>query len=213
MFRTKAVVLGTGGHAKVIVDILEQSGQIEIAGFTSAETDGQEFLGYPILGTDEFLPQAYEGLIRHAFSALGANLARKQTMQVLDSIGFELINAISPQSVISPNAKLGRGIAVMPGAVINAGAEIGDGAIINTGALIDHDCRIGKFVHVAPGCALAGCVHIGDGAFLGVGARIVPGVRIGAWSIVGAGGVVIRDLEEEVTAVGVPVKVIKRNSN
>jgi UDP-perosamine 4-acetyltransferase len=102
---------------------------------------------------------------------------------------------------------MGRGVVVMAGAVVNACATIGDLAIINTGATVDHDCVIGRAVHVAPQCGLAGCVTVGDGAMLGVGTKVIPGIRIGADATVGAGSVVVRNINDAALAMGVPAKV------
>ena len=97
----------------------------------------------------------------------------------------------------------------MAGVIINADSEIGDLAIINTGATVDHDCRVSEGVHIAPQCAIAGTVVIGRMSFLGIGTRVIPGVGIGSNVTVGAGGVVIGDIPDNVTAVGVPARIIK----
>lgn len=204
--RERVVVLGAGGHAKVVIEILEEQEQFEIAGCVSGEPGG-EVLGVPIVGDDRILPALYAEGVRKAFVAIGENRARRNAMACAAAEGFELINAVSQHSVISPRAQLGRGITVMPGAVVNVMSCIGDGAIVNTGATIDHDCDIGPWAHVAPGANLAGGVTIGEGVFLGMGSRVLPCVSVGPWTTVGAGAVVIADLPGGVTAVGVPAVV------
>lgn len=208
--KPRVVLIGGGGHARVILDILTGGGEYEIAGFTSVETDEKTstLFACPRLGTDAILPELYASGIRHAFVAIGDNHRRKQAGAQL--VAFELVNAISPHAIISRHVTLGKGIAVMAGAVINAGTEVGDGAIINTNSSVDHDCVVGAFAHVAPGAALAGGVKIGEEVLIGIGARVIPGVTIGARSVVGAGAAVIGDLPARVLAAGVPAQVKKK---
>jgi UDP-perosamine 4-acetyltransferase len=202
------VVIGSGGHAKVVVDILEEIDDFEIAGCTTADPV-PDLLGYPVLGGDDVLPDILQKGVRHAFVAIGQNgLRRKLTRHVVD-LGFSLINVVSPRATLSRRVKLEMGIVIMPGAIINAGAWIGEGAIINTGAIVDHDCGVGSYVHIAPGVFVAGTVSIGTGAFLGIGSRVIPGIAIGCRATIGAGAVVVRDVPDGVTAVGVPARVIK----
>lgn len=98
---------------------------------------------------------------------------------------------------------------MLAGVVVQAQATLGRHVIANTGCSIDHDCAVGDYVHLAPGSRLAGGVHLGEGSFLGTKASAIPGINVGEWSIVGAGAVVSRSLSANVTAVGVPAKVIK----
>lgn len=175
----RALIVGSGGHAKVIADILESGRAYAIAGFTSLATDEQLF-DYPRLGDDTELDYIFAAGIRHAFVAIGANRPRSRLIDAVRAAGFDLVNVVSPHAAVSRRARLGRGVAVMPGAVINADAEIADGAIVNTGATADHDCRIGPCFHIAPGVHVAGAVSIGEGAFLGVGCVVTPGIQIGA---------------------------------
>jgi UDP-perosamine 4-acetyltransferase len=201
------VLVGGGGHAKVILDLLRAAGQHEIAGCASLDPNAMRDLGIPVLGDDSRLPAIYASGVRRAFVAIGDNRRRWRLSEELAAMGFELVNAVSPNAVLSPSVRLGAGVAVMAGVVINACSRIGNGCIINTGATVDHDCIIGNWAHIAPGANLAGCVTVGEGAFLGIGSRAIPKVSIGEWATVGAGGVVVRDLPAGVTAIGVPAKV------
>ena len=205
----QVVLIGTGGHAKVIIEMFEESGQFELIGCTSLAGGPSDLLGVPVLGNDAVLPQIYTSGVHNAFVALGDNRTRWTAMRRIAKTGFQFVNALSPRACISRRAELGVGIAVMPGAVVNVLSRIGDGAIVNTGATVDHDCRIESCAHVGPGANLAGCVSVGEGAFLGVGTRVIPGISIGSWTMVGAGGVVIRDLPSHVTAVGMPAEILK----
>jgi UDP-perosamine 4-acetyltransferase len=204
------VIVGAGGHAKVIIDILQKSNRFNIVGATvdlKYNANSSDVLGIKIIGDDKKLPILYANGIENVFVAIGDNKLRAKLIQDVTNIGFNLVNAVSPYSCISDHAKLGNGIAVMAGAVINANAEIGNGVIINTGATVDHDCVLGDWCHVAPGCNLAGGVVVGNGSFLGVGTAIIPSVQIGRWSTIGAGSVVVKDIPDECLAFGSPAKV------
>lgn len=204
------IIVGAGGHAKVIIDILQSNQHYQVIGCTTAEVSKKSVLGVDVIGDDSILPLQFEKGTKYAFVAIGDNAKRQAMAQNLLQIGFELINVLSPQAVLSPSVKLGRGIAIMPGAVVNACASIGDNAIINTCASVDHDCIIEPDVHIGPGVHLAGCVYVCQGAFLGVGSSVIPNIKVGRWSTVGAGSVVIRNTLDSLTVVGVPAKEIKQ---
>lgn len=204
----KLVIIGAGPHSKVILDIFLQMKEYEVVGLTDPTIEGY-VLGYPILGTDEILQDLKQQGIECAFVALGNNKIRKRVFCIAESLGFKMVNAISPRASISEFAKLSEGIAVMPGAIINACASIGKGTIINTNASIDHDCQIDAFAHIAPGCAISGSTYIGEETLLGTGSRVIDKIHIGNKVIVGAGSVVIRNLDSNCKVVGVPAKIIK----
>lgn len=206
----RVVVIGGGGHAKVLVDIIEQSADIEIVGFVSTD-EHEKLYGYPRLGNDDVLPAVFDSGVRSALVAIGDNRRRKLWIDTLRKRGFRLISAISPAAVVSKHVRVGDGIALLPGAVVNADADLGDGVIVNTNASIDHDCVVGKCVHVAPGANVAGCVRVEEGVLLGTGSSVIPGVTIGSWTIVGAGAAVVSDLPANVVAVGVPAVPSKAN--
>ena len=201
------VIIGSGGHAKVVIELVRAEGKYQIKGCTGLGESGFVLGDVPILGNDSVLPAMLANGAKKAFVAIGDNHLRLRLLAQVSEMGFELINAVSPNAVVSPSATLGRGIAIMAGAIINASAQIGDGAIINTNAGVDHDCRIGSGAHIGPGSALAGNVEIGCASFLGAGTCVVPGVRIGSRAIVGAGSVVVRDIPDDVTAMGVPARI------
>lgn len=205
--RERAVVLGGGGHARVVLDILDCSDDVEIAGFTTPDARPDTLNGYGCLGTDSVLDALFDSGICTAFVAIGSNKHRKACLELVALRGFRLVNAISPRAVVSKYACLGRGIAIMPGAVINAGAQLGDGVIVNTNASVDHDCVIGACSHIGPGATVAGCVRVGEGSFLGSGSSVIPRINVGLWTTVGAGSVVVKDLPDHVVAFGVPATI------
>lgn len=205
----RLVLVGGGGHAKVILEILRAaSPPWDIVGIVDASPDHRGVLGVRVLGDDSVLPSLRADGVDAAFVAIGENGLRQNLAVSVRDLGFELVNAISPAATLSPSAKLGRGVAIMAGAVINAEAEIGDLSIINTGALVDHDVQVGEAAHIAPGCAIAGNVAIGERALIGVGARLLPGITIGEDATIGGGACVTQDIAARATAVGIPARVI-----
>jgi len=206
---TPVVLLGAGGHAKVVIELIRAEGAYEVAALLDADTTPRQVLGLPVIGDDDRLEELRRQGLTHAFVALGGNALRLKVARKAQALGFTLVNAISPAAAVSPTARLGVGVAVMAGAVINAEARVDDLAIVNTGARIDHDCILGESCHVAPGAALAGCVEVGRLAFLGVGTAAIPGVRIGEAATVGAGACVVKDIPPGVLALGTPARIVR----
>lgn len=205
----KVAIVGAGGHAKVVIEIIRSQGIHEVVACTDMDPSPRQVLGVPVVGSDECLPSLLNQGIRCIFIALGDNALRLRLGRQVESLGFDLINAVSPSAVVSASARIGRGVAVMAGVVINVDADIQDFAIVNTRASIDHDCQIGEAAHVGPGTTLAGRVQVGRLAFIGTGSSAIPGTTIGNGAIVGAGSVVIRDIPDCAFAYGCPAKVIR----
>lgn len=201
------MVVGGGGHARVILDILSDAADLEIAGFTSMDRQPETLWGYRCLGGDEVLDGLLTSGVRHGLVAVGSNRRRSECLQLLREKGFRLVNAISRAAFISAHAKLGLSVALMPGAVVNAGAQLDDGVIVNTNASVDHDCVVGPCAHIGPGVSLAGGVRVGEGAFVGAGSTVVPNIEIGAWATIGAGSLVIRNVADGALVMGVPAKL------
>ena len=206
------IVLGAGGHAKVVIATLQAAGFTVAAVFDDDETKrSSTLLGVTVKGAlSEFASSSY----RHAVVAVGNNATRMRLAERLQnqSPNVEWITAVHPQTSVHPSVKLGAGTVVFAGAVIQPDTLIGAHTIINTGATIDHDCFIGDFAHIAPGAHLAGDVRIARGAFIGIGAAVIPGRQVGEWAMVGAGATVISDIPAGATAVGVPARVLCREA-
>jgi sugar O-acyltransferase (sialic acid O-acetyltransferase NeuD family) len=205
----KIVVLGASGHGQVVADILFQmwtkGREMEIVGFLDddASLHGTRVLGLPVLGPLADLPAVPHECV---ILGIGDNAARAKVFADLKAARKHFVTAIHPSAVLAPDVVVGLGAVLCAGSVANPGARIGENAILNTCASIDHHCVLEAGVHVAPGAHLAGNVHVGEGALVGVGSCAVPGVRIGAWSVVGAGAAVTRDVPERATVAGVPAK-------
>jgi UDP-perosamine 4-acetyltransferase len=197
------VVLGAGGHAKVVVATLLAAGS-EVSGVFADDWQerGEELLGVPVRGP---LRAALDAGVRGAVIAVGDNAARKR---IAGELELPWATAVHPWACVERDVVLGPGTVVFAGAVIQPGSQIGAHVIVNTGARIDHDARIGDFSHVAPGCTLAGNVELRSGVFLGAGSTVVPGSRLGAWSTVGAGAAVVEEVAAGAIVVGVPARVI-----
>jgi sugar O-acyltransferase (sialic acid O-acetyltransferase NeuD family) len=207
------LLIGAGGHCRVILDMLLQSGEYSVAGLIDQkDRAGQEVLGVSVIGTDQDLPQLFKKGIRHCFMAVGSvgdPGLRVKLAALAGEAGFIFPNLIHPSAVISSRAELGQGNFIAPGAIMNVNARIGDHCIVNTGAIIDHDCRLGDFVHVAPGAVLSGGVIVGNSTHIGTGSAVVQDTRIGAGTVIGAGSVVTGDISGGVVAYGNPCKEIR----
>jgi sugar O-acyltransferase (sialic acid O-acetyltransferase NeuD family) len=211
----KLLIIGGGGHAKVVADVAIAQACYESIVFVDDQYPTlARVLDFPVLGTSSQLAEivARED-ITSVFIAIGNNKKRFALLQQCQSLGLNLPNLIHPSAVISRFAKLGNGILVMPNAVINCAAVINDGCIINTAAIIEHDCTLESAVHVSPNAALAGKVYIGQCSWIGIGAAIKEQVNVGQNVIVGAGSVVINDLSDNQIVVGVPAKLVKYTQN
>jgi UDP-perosamine 4-acetyltransferase len=205
------VLVGAGGHGRVVLDILRTAGIHSPIGFIDADPElgGKSVGGLPVLGQINLLPKLRSQKVKCAIISIGDNHARRSYAKKLLDYGFDLVNVIHPGSRISSTARLGRNIVVAAGAVISTDAVIGDSVIVNTSAVVDHECQIGEAVHICPGAILAGRIRVGDETFLGLGCNIIQCLNIGAGATVGAGAVVIRDVPDGATVVGVPAKVIR----
>lgn len=202
----KIVIIGAGGHAKVVADCINSAGHYTILGCLSADRD--QIGGLNVIGGDELIPKLIAEGQRIFFVAIGDNNIRSRVMAKLQSMGAMMPVVRHPSSVVSTSANIEAGSVVMPGAVINSDVSIGFGCIVNTLSGIDHDCVLSDCVHVGPGSAVAGSVRIGSMTFIGAGSTIIPGIEIGSRCIVGAGSVVIRDIPSLTKSLGVPARTI-----
>jgi acetyltransferase EpsM len=208
----KIVVIGRGGHSKVISELILSNRENDIVGFLDDKYSVEEVIEYTYCGPIS----SVKGLIRKSpdikfVIAVGDNKTRKSIAQRLNLSDEHYVSIIHKSAVISPTAQIGYGAVIMPNSVINADSKIGNHTIINTGSVIEHDSIVENFSHVCPGAILTGTVHIGEGVTIGAGSTIIPNISIGEWTILGAGATVITDIPSYCTAVGIPAKIKKVN--
>ena len=197
------VIIGAGGHGRVVADIAQKLNRYEQIVFLD-DGEEKESMGFPIVGkTTEANNYVNEADI---FVAIGNCKIRKDFTERLISMGANVPTLIHPSAVIGACVEIGAGTAIMAGAVINPCAKLGKGVIVNTCSSIDHDCVVGDYCHVAVGAHVAGTVRFGDRVFLGAGATVKNNVNVCADCVVGAGAVVVKDITESGTYIGVPAK-------
>ncbi len=205
------IILGAGGHGRVVLDIIQQARNHKPVGFldNNKALHGRRVDGLPVLGGLERLPDLRGRGIAAATIAIGDNGVRRAMADALEQSGFQLVNAIHPSAQLAGNVTIGKGVVVSAGALVCAHCQIGDYAILNTGCIVDHESMIGTAAHVCPGVRLAGHVTVESGAFLGIGATVIQNIRIGFEAIVGAGSVVVNNVDPMTTVIGVPARVTK----
>ncbi|MFN8220155.1 MAG: acetyltransferase [Fimbriimonadales bacterium] len=196
----EVVVLGAGGHAKVVISALRAAGQVPVGVFD----DRRELWGHSVLGVSVLGPVVEAASKEHpAIIAIGDNAVRER---LADALALEWIAVVHPHAWVDPTAHLGEGTVVFAGAVVQPDVKIGRHAIVNTSASVDHDGQIGEFAQIAPGAHLGGNVVLRQGAFVGLGASVIQGMEIGEWSIVGAGATVVGDVPPRTTVLGTPAR-------
>lgn len=201
----EVIIIGAGGHGKVIADTVRRSGDT-VLGFLDDNLSLPPLVcGIPVLGTvDDYkkFPDAW------FIAGTGRASIRQKVAGLLQ--GVKWYTAIHPSAVISDmETEIGEGTVILANCVVNPCVKIGKHAIINTGATVDHEARIGDFCHVAVGARLAGAVTVGEGSWIGIGASVSNNISICGDCMIGAGAVVVRSIEEPGTYVGVPVRKIK----
>lgn len=206
--KRKIVVIGGGGHAKVLISVLKKC-SYHVVGYTDSQDRG-DILGVRYLGSDVILREMVQRKSRPeviiGIGKVDSSASRLRLQRDVRKLGFKVPVICSPKAVINEDVVLGEGTVVFDGAVINSGTRIGEGCIVNTNSTVEHDCRIGDDVHIGPGAAVSGGVEIGNHSMIGVGASIRQGVTIASQSLIGAGATVIRNIPAPGTYVGTPAR-------
>jgi len=206
------LILGGGGHAKVLISVLKKAGW-QVIGYLDKHDYGT-VLGVSCLGNDDMLPELR---IRHPYcrAAIGVGKidagsdSRLLLLNWLEELGFELPPIVSPQAVINEDVHLGAGTVVFDGVVVNSGSVAKRACILNSNCTIEHDCHLDDNVHIAPGATLSGAVHLGDHCMVGTGTNIIQGVQVAAGCLIGAGATVVNHLAEPGTYIGNPARKLR----
>lgn len=189
------VLFGTGGHAKVVAEIVAMQGLHRVVGLVSEDGVNGDFInGIDVIASNQnFKEKLPSRGVQGAIIALGLN---KHRIRLAELIGdsLEFVTAIHPAATVSPQASLQPGSVVMAGAIINPGTKIGAHCIVNTASSIDHDCQIGDYTHICPGAVMAGHVTIGVRCLLGTGSVTIDHISIGDDAMVAAGSTIRKNL-------------------
>lgn len=203
------VVLGGGGHARVVISLIRKLPDLQLLGYIDPRP-GPALLGAPYLGGDDELPRllaehsgcgAALGIGNTAISSLRLQIAERLLKQ-----GFALPPLVSPVATVNEGVELGAGTVVCDGAIVATGTQVGVACILNTGCVVDHDCRVGDGVHIAPRAVLSGGVELGELSMVGTGAVVIQSRKIAAGCFVAAGATVTRDLPESGLYAGTPAR-------
>ena len=214
----KIVILGTGGHARMVAtlihDMAAHGHEVSIAGYSVpvGELDQRrDPIGGKVLGEDTILPElARNGTATHFAigrgSVLGGETDRPRLFDLAVAAGLEPASVWHHTATVFPTATLGGGAVLMAGSIVCADVVLGPNVIVNTNSSVDHDGKIGAHTHISAGVTLAGTVTVGSNCFIGVGSTISHSIVIGDDVTVGAGAMVIRDVESGRIVKGVPAK-------
>lgn len=205
----KLIIIGAGGYAKSVLDSVNMD-IYEIVGFVDEFSAKEKHLGYPILAKD--VTELENNLDFVYFIAIGDNKKRKIWYDKIKKYNLRLINIIDKTAIVSPRAILGEGCFIGKFAIVNSKAQIGNNCIVNTRALVEHGCFVSDHANLSTNTVINGDVQVGTGSFIGSCSVTIGQLKIGKWSTVGAGAVVIRNVADEVTVVGVPAKEINKGA-
>ncbi|OAM92779.1 UDP-perosamine 4-acetyltransferase [Pelosinus fermentans] len=207
------IIIGAGGHAKVLIDILKMN-DAKVIGMTDENIINSNFdiMNVPIIGNDNVILDysTQEISLVNGVGSIGSTKRRQHLFEKFKDGGYSFHNTVHVSAILAKDISYGEGIQIMAGAVIQPGCKLGSNIIINTRASIDHDCIIHDHVHIAPGVTISGGVVIGEGAHIGTGAVVIQGIKIGKNGIVGAGAVVIKDVADNQLVVGIPAKAVEK---
>jgi len=196
-------IIGAGGHGKVAIRAAQLCGTEVVAVFDDAsEKHGTTLLGAPVVGN---VPSILQMRSLPTLIAIGDNHTR---LRLASQFALDWVSVVHPKAIVDCYAEVGVGVLILAGAVIQTLATVCDHAIINDNATVEHDCRIARGAHVSCNSCLAGGAQLGEGSLIGMGASVLPGIQVGDGAIVGAGAVVTKNLDEHVTAFGVPAQVL-----
>ena len=208
------LIIGASGHGSVVLDCIEREGKYNVLGFIdSFKEKGTKQNGYEILGSEYDLPyfiemfNLYGGIV-----AVGDNWTRKSVVDRISGIApnFKFITSIHPNAIIGKDVRIGTGSIIMPGAVVNTNSNMGDFCILNTNASLGHDGNMEDFSSMASGVIAGGGFHLGKFSAVCLGAHIIENIRVKEHSVIGAGSLVLKDVQGYVLAYGSPARIVRK---
>jgi sugar O-acyltransferase (sialic acid O-acetyltransferase NeuD family) len=202
----RIVILGAGGHARVVLAALRACGEIVHGCLARDRPDGSWPGDVPWLGTDDMLNGLSRSnvLLANGIGSVADCGPRRAVFETAQAAGFRFLTLRHPRVIIENDVVLSEGAQVMAGAILQTGVRIGANAVVNTGVVVDHDSVIGDHAHLASGSRLSGGVTVGPSAHIGAGATVIQGIVIGSGAVVGAGAVVLSDVAAKARVAGVP---------
>tara|TARA_B110000495_G_C22986362_1_gene580352 strand:- start:920 stop:1558 length:639 start_codon:yes stop_codon:yes gene_type:complete len=208
--KEKVIIIGSGGHAKIILDIIELENKYEIFGVVTNDKI-ENFYGYKVLGNDQILHEVKESGIWNVAIGIGGftdNLLRERIFNKMIYLGFNVVNAIHPSAIISKTAELGKGVVLFAGVIINSEVKIFDNCIVATGSSIDHETTIENHCLISAGVTIGANVLIRKNVLCALGVKVISQIEIGEEILIGAGAVVVKSIYEKGCYLGVPARKI-----
>lgn len=200
----RLLILGAGGFAKEVADLVLSTGH-EIAGFYEEAETGRDRPPHDAPLFHRIPDSGYDGMV----VGVGDTALRRRFYEGY-SADHRFPVLIHPSACVSSFARVGDASLIMQGCVVNADAHVGENVLLNVGCCVAHDCRVGDHAHLAPAVMLGGWAHVGVGALCGTATAVLPRQQVGAWSVCGAGSVVVADVPDGVVALGVPARVERK---
>lgn len=207
----RLLLVGGGGHCKSVLDCVRLAGGYACIGIVDMQPVALSGACY--VGRDEDLAALRDNGWNCAVVTLGSvgyTDKRRRLFALLERLGYDLPTVIDASAIVSPTARIGKGVFIGKRTVVNADASVGDCAIINTGSIVEHDVQVGSFAHISPGVVLCGSVWVGKGAHVGANASVIQGIAIGEEALIGAGSVVVNDIHPKMVAYGNPCREVRK---
>ncbi len=213
----RIAIFGTGGHGREVLQLLRDINSVagrspvwQVEGFVvdpGFAQVGERVNGQPVLGGLDWLAREHDVAV---VVALGAPRARQIVVRRIEaSCGARFTTLVHPLASIAEGVPLPPGVTVFSGSIISVNVSVGSHVHLNSLCSVSHDGRLGDFATLGPGSRMAGGGCLGEGAELGASATLIPNVRVGAWSMVGAGAVVVHDTPDFGVVAGVPARWLR----